>query len=563
MKKGFPIGTLLFAKSVQNSQEVFTLIDGLQRSNAVKNYIQNPTSFFGDLDIDEQIIEKINSILEQGGNQELILKTIEECLIKFINTSKDITEIQYVDFALLLSKEFPILNDQTKLFKVAEAIKPFIKRYKDDFSDVCNAKIPVIIYSGEEKYLPDIFARINNQGTALTKYQIYAASWSVEGKITILNPHIINAIIEKYDMMIEKGFELQDYNKEELKKSRQFTIFEYVFGFGKYLCKEFTCLFEEDKKVEEINPIGFELLNACFGKSSDEIKNLYLSIKEVDLPKFEERLMETIRYVQNTLKPFISFVGNSRTKGKIFHAKNQIISIIASVFLEKYDVNNLEVSKKTWKTKKQTLQINLPLYYVYDILSQEWGDGGVGKIYSIVNRNKYLTEISRQSWEAMLNNWFASQLERKEIKNIANPKLSELLFLNCIYTSIFRAKDQLSTSKFDVEHIATKNYMKNTIKTNGWQGQAISCIANLCYLPEQANRSKKDRNFYQDKEYLKHTSLSDIETKYAFTTKNDLEWVDLPYDSGDYNLFNEGYLKFLQKRFSIQKEKFYDSMQIK
>lgn len=119
LKKGFPIGTLLFAKSVQNSQEVFTLIDGLQRSNAVKNYIQNPTSFFGDLDIDEQIIEKINSILEQGGNQELILKTIEECLIKFINTSKDITEIQYVDFALLLSKEFPILNDQTKLFKVA------------------------------------------------------------------------------------------------------------------------------------------------------------------------------------------------------------------------------------------------------------------------------------------------------------------------------------------------------------------------------------------------------------------------------------------------------------
>jgi uncharacterized protein with ParB-like and HNH nuclease domain len=37
LKKGFPIGTLLFAKSVQDNQEIFTLIDGLQRSSTIKN----------------------------------------------------------------------------------------------------------------------------------------------------------------------------------------------------------------------------------------------------------------------------------------------------------------------------------------------------------------------------------------------------------------------------------------------------------------------------------------------------------------------------------------------
>ena len=44
----------------------------------------------------------------------------------------------------------------------------------------------------------------------------------------------------------------------------------------------------------------------------------------------------------------------------IFHAKNQIISIIASTFLEKYDINNLEISKKTWKENKKILEKNIP-----------------------------------------------------------------------------------------------------------------------------------------------------------------------------------------------------------
>lgn len=562
LKKGFPIGTLLFAKSVQDSQEVFTLIDGLQRSSTIKKYIQNPTQFFGSLDIDDTLIYNINKILGQSGNQKEIIQKIKDCLIDFIKKSDDISDIQYLEFAYALAEIFPILNEKEKLRLVGDTVKPFIKEYKDNFATICNAKIPIIIYSGEEKYLPDIFARINNQGTALTKYQIYAASWSIEGKITVNHPKIVDSILKKYDAMVDEGFELQDYNRDELKITKQFSIFEYVFGFGKYLCDEFPELFEKDRKVEEINPIGFELINACFGKSSDEIKNLYLHIKEVDIAKFETCVIDTIKWVLSILKPYIAFVGNTRNKMSIFHAKNQIISIIASTFLEKYDINNLEISKKTWKENKKILEKNIPLHYVYDILSQEWADGGIGRIYSIINNNKYLQIIPKQSWEAMLNNWFTLQLNRQEVKNVANPKLSDLLFLNCIYTDIFSAKDQLSKVKYDVEHIATKNYMKNIIKTNEWQGQPISCIANLCYLPEQANRTKKDKNFYQDIKYLDKISLSDVEQKFSFTKAEDLSWMDLEFDAGEYSLFSDKYVTFLKKRFEIQKEKFYESMQI-
>lgn len=562
LKNGFPIGTLLFAKSVSNNQETFTLIDGLQRSNTIKKYIQNPTQFFGDLDINEDLINNISEILGQSGNQTAIAQKIKECLIEFIKNSDDVSEIQYLDFARKLADEFPILNELSKLFAVGDAVAPFVKAYKDNYEAICNSIIPVIIYSGEEKYLPDIFARINNQGTALTKYQIYAASWSIEGKITVNHPKIVEAIIKKYDKMVEEGFELQDYDRDELKKTRQFTIFEYVFGFGKYICDEFPELFEKDKKIEEINPIGFELINACFGKSSDEIKNLYLHIKEVDISKFEERVIEVIQWINSILKPYIAFVGNTRTKSSIFHAKNQIISIISSTFREKYDVNNLEVAKKTWKERKKTLEKNIPIHYVYDIISQEWADGGVGRIYTILNNNKYLQSIPLQSWDAMLDNWFATQINRQEVKNVANAKLSDLLFLNCIYNEIFSAKDQLSSKKYDVEHIATKGYMKTILKTNDWQGQPISCIANLCYLPEAANRSKKSLNFYQDKKYLDLISLEEVENKYAFTTEDDLVWMNTAYKVGDYNKFSQKYIAYLKKRFAIQKQKFYEAMDI-
>lgn len=567
LKKGFPIGTLLFSKKVQDSQEVFTLIDGLQRSNTIKKYIQNPTHFFGKRDLaGENVVKDINEILGQAGNQETIEEKIKNRLIDFITNSDEILDIQYSDFTDSLAKEFPILNeDKEKMLTVREAIKPFIKQYKDNYKSICDAKIPIIIYSGEEKYLPDIFARINKQGTGLSKYDVYAASWSIEGDITVNNPKIVESIIKKYDNMVEEGFELQDYDGDDLKITKQFNIYEYVFGFGKYISKEFPILFEQDRKVDEVNPIGFELLNACLGKNNEQIKFLCANIKGIDIEKFENGVVEITKMVAHILNPYISFVGNKRNnRSVIFHAKNQIISIIASTFLEKYDVNNLEKVRQSWKESKKKLEQNIPAHYVFDIISQEWGDGGVGKVYTIINNNKYLKPISKQNWEAMLNSWFESQLDRQEIKRVASPKMSDLLFLNCIYNQIFSAKDQLSkSSKYDVEHIVPKNYIQSLIKSNNWeQGFPISCISNLCYLPQQTNRSKKDKNFYQDDRYLKKISLEEVEQKFSFTKSSDLSWMDKNYSSKDDKAFSSEYKEFLRNRFEIQKEKFYASMNI-
>ncbi len=154
-------------------------------------------------------------------------------------------------------------------------------------------------------------------------------------------------------------------------------------------------------------------------------------------------------------------------------------------------------------------------------------------------------------------------MQRSETTKIGNPGSEELVFLNCIYLQTFSAMDQLSEKKFDVEHIATKEQMKALIKDCKGQGLPISCIANLCYLPEYDNRSKGKNNFYQDKKYKSKVNIEEIEKKYSFTNESDLDWMNLGYaNPEDFDVLREEYENFLTKRFDILKRKFCAAMEI-
>ena len=299
-----------------------------------------------------------------------------------------------------------------------------------------------------------------------------------------------------------------------------------------------------------------------WGKNNDNIRNLYNDLFDIDLTKFEIRLIEIIEYINNLLKPYICFKGNQRNTSLIPHSKYQIISIICTTFIEKYDIQNLEKPKQTWRKIKPILDSNIIKHYVYDVISREWGDGGIGKIFTLVNDNKYLKLISKNAWISLLDNWFEGQMERREITNVALPKLSDKLFLNCIYSKLFSAEDQLSINKFDIEHIVTKEYLKKKIKVNNWNGLPVSCISNLCYLPEQQNRSKKEHNFYQDENYLLKFNIGDIENKFSFINRSQLEWMDITYQKSDYEIIKYYYCEFLKNRFTDLKNKFFEVLEI-
>lgn len=565
VKKGFPIGTLLFFN--QKNENTYSLIDGLQRSSTIADFVEDPSKYFGFDDINEDDIRALHELFQSKTDVKEFVKVIKNDIEKFISEN-DITSAKVINqLSIQLINDYnESMFDPGLVISTGDILASTIDTYNKKISDMKNAIMPVMIFSGNESDLPTVFERINNQGTQLGKYQIYAASWAVNNvSVKVDNEEIIKYITDKYDDFQSEGFVIQDYDKDEIVESKEISIFEYALGFGKYISEKYENLFTKDKNIQDINQAGFELLNACFGRPNKDIKNLNLLLEKVEINKLEKRVLEIIDYVNLILNPYIAFKGNSRNSNTLFHAQNQIISIIATTFREKNDMEDLNHEKVSWKKNEKKLRVNIPQHYVFDIIAKNWAEGGFGKIYADIRENKYLIGIDKEMWEAKLEDWFSTLSAREEKVSVASPKSTEKLFLNCIYVKIFSAKDQLSMKKFDIEHIATKDLIKNAIKQNEWDGLAISSIGNLCYLPEYDNRAKGPKTIYQDKKYLDYLAtvkipISDIEEKYTFTNESMLEWINEKYTKNDYGKFKSYYTQFLRKRFDMMKEKFYESL---
>lgn len=561
LEKNYPIGTMLFFRTVEGrNKEIYTLVDGLQRANTIKKYMLEPSKYFTITKIPIEIIDNIYNILGLNGEINKIKLEISEIIVNTIQNMKSIYD--YHNIALNIVKNFATEN-KNALELILENISPFIKDYQAEYDRISNITIPVVVYTGEENNLPEIFDRINSEGIALTTYEVYAASWPMK-RFKVSNSNIVEKVLKKYDILADDGYNVEGYDRENLRINKELTSFEYIFGLSKFLNDQFDFLHLEKKPADdEINTLGFELINACINDSNDKIKNLYEHILKLDINLFEDKLIEAIKFVENIIKPITKFKGNSRSEKKILHTKYQILSLISTTFREKYDISDLNNAKRTWQNNKILLEKNMIQHYIFDIVSNEWGEGGTNKIHRVARPNKYLQPIPIINWETTLNAYFQKSNTRLEKAKIPGPKQEDIVILNCIYLPLFSALDQLSLENFDTEHIATKEQMKVLISNCNGEGLPISSIANLCYLPEKANRSKKDKTFYQDINYLSHINLAEVENKYSFTKEADLGWLDtFSYQNRDFEGLKAYYFEYLLKRFKIQKQMLYKSLGI-
>ena len=557
--KGYPVGTMLFYETFEDNKRTYILVDGLQRGNSIKKYMTNPTEFFYDDSISDEFCESILSMLKQDatGNYAAI-RTI---LTTFIKKQKTFKNLQYYSVAKQISDEFNAGYEPIE--KLIETITEFFEERQDLYDKIANTVIPVIVYTGDEGNLPEIFDRINSKGTPLDQYEVYAAAWPVNEKYTISNSEIIENVIRKYDSFVEDGYQIHGYIREEMRTTKKVNAFEYLFGLSKYLVGKYEILgFNKNLADDTVNPLAFELVNACLN-DTDRIRTLYKNLQTINLDELEKAICSAIDFVNSAISVVTKFKGNTRNVNKIFHSKYQILSMISTTFKEMYEQGIYTCMSGAWFEKRSIIAKNLVHYYVYDIITNYWSEGGTGKIHAAAKPNRYMFKISNRAWMVALDGFFERSMLRAESKKVANPKSEEFVLLNCIYLKTFTAMDQLSIDRFDVEHIAPKEQMRKMIEACSGEGLPISCIANLCYLPEYVNRSKKDKNFYQDKKYLQFVKLSDVESKYSFTEEDDLEWMDMPYEKPeDFAVLKEYYNEYCTKRFDKIKHLFCESLDI-
>lgn len=558
--KGYPVGTMLFYETLENNKRTYILVDGLQRGNSIKKYMTNPTEFFYDDSISDAFCESLCKLLNKDGTDSY--GKIRSILTSFIKQQQTFKNLQYYNVAKTLVDDFGVGYEP--IGEIIDIITAFFEERQDLYDKIASTVIPVIVYTGDENNLPEIFDRINSQGTPLDQYEVYAASWPVNQKYKISNAEIIEYVVRKYDTFTEDDFQIHGYSREEMRSKKQVNAFEYLFGLGKYLVNKYEILgFNKNLSEDTVNPLAFELVNACLN-DTDRIKTLYRNLQTLNLDEFEAALHCAIEFVNNAILVITKFKGNSRNANKIFHSKYQILSMISTTFKEMYSDGDYSKQDAMWSERKNIIANNLVQYYVYDIITNYWSEGGTGKIHAAAKPNRYMIEIPGRAWMVALDGFFERSMLRAESKKVANPRSEEFVMLNCIYLKTFTAMDQLSIDKFDVEHIAPKEQMRKLIDSCNGEGLPISCIANLCYLPEYINRSKRDKNFYQDKKYLLHIDLADVESKYSFTEEADLEWMDMPYTQpDDFAVLKEYYTDYCTKRFEKIKRLFCASLGIK
>ena len=557
--KGYPVGTMLFYETLEDNKRTYILVDGLQRGNSIKKYMTNPTEFFYDDSISDEFCAEILKIV--GLEDEEFYSSIRTILTSFIKRQKTFKNLQYYSVAKLIADKFKVGYEPIE--KLIDTIKNFFEERQDLYDRIASTVIPVIVYTGEESNLPDIFDRINSKGTPLDRYEVYAAAWPVNEKYAISNLDVIEHIVKKYESFVEDGYFIHGYSREEMLTTRKVNAFEYLFGLGKYLVEKYEILgFNKNLADDTVNPIAFELVNACLN-DADKIRILYKNLQTIDLNVLEKAIYNAIDFVNDSISVVTKFKGNSRNANKILHSKYQILSMISATFKEMYANGDFTHFADSWQDRKSTIAKNLVHYYVYDIITNYWSEGGTGKIHAAAKPNRYMNEISSRAWMVALDGFFERSMLRAESKKVANPKSEEFVVLNCIYLKTFTAMDQLSIERFDVEHIAPKEQMRKLIEACKGEGLPISCIANLCYLPEYVNRSKKDKNFYQDKKYLQYVKLEEVEAKYSFTEEEDLDWMDMPYEKPeDFAVLKEYYTDYCTKRFSKIKHLFCDALGI-
>ena len=564
LKSGFPVGTMLFYETIEDNQSVYLLVDGLQRGNTIRKYITKPTEFFSSETIGDEICSKLLIAMGEVPSIEGIEKA-RTVLTDFIKAQQSYANLQYFNPAVALLNGFDKATDVSLIGNLLPILESYFKDRQDRYTQIAQTIIPVVVYQGDATNLDEIFKRINSQGTPLDQYEVYAAAWPSKRIYHTENTDVVDAVIQKYDSMEAGDFEIYGYDSTKIKKEKNLTAFEYLFGLSKVLTQKVDILrfIKQGEIPDEVNPLGFELVNACLN-DSNKIPELYKRIADIpDINQFEKALKNAIKFVQEAVALITRFKGNNRHKDKIFHSKFQIMSMISTTFKEMYGSGDYSNVSDDWASKKDEIARNLRQYYVYDILTNFWSEGGTGKIYAVAKPNRYRNAIAARSWNSAMNGYFERTMQRVECKKVPNPGNEEYVFLNCIYLHTFSAVDQLSADKFDIEHLAPKEQLKKLIAGCEGEGLAISSIANLCYLPEAANRAKGSKTLYQDKTYLKGVNLEEIEEKFSFTKEDDLEWMDAGYrEKKDFPVLKEWYEAFCADRFKVLKQKFCEAMDI-
>jgi hypothetical protein len=526
-----PFGVLLIYQNPETHKQ--QIIDGLQRFTTLQNFESNPLEYLDfEFDKKESFNQMIQLILNEYDNStKEYLSTQIENIIKKIFKNHSVSDLNRDRLFINELKSnifsiYPQIEDTATGSLLREEIYALWNEIKESLS-INDIEIPIIIYKGSSDELPNIFERLNTGGTSLTKYEVFASTWS---DVILKDIDLATAkIIEKRfsEVMDKTGMQIDNYSEGDIIANREITLYEYCFAMGKRIKETAPHLFgnKRNTNYDSVDSIGFStivtFLNMHLKNMSKLDKKINSSTNHRVLNKFTEKIISIYTELDSILSHHVSNYNK--------YIESQVISMAYTLFSIKYEFNadTLEIKEKSNTLDNlKKFQKNAAYRLFYDMLRNYWSGSGDNKLFEIVQapleNNRYLLQVSEELYRPVLEEW-ANEVFEKSLKTVNS---ESKLFLSFLYAPLVK-----QPANYTLCHVIPKSILK---EKNLIQG--MNHIGNLYWLPKVApfNKYKNDILYRVIKQNL-------IDQVFFYPKEDEISFVSSVY-------FEEDFLEFTKQR---------------
>jgi len=559
----YPIGALLlYEKETGQSTKMLQVIDGLQRSTAILEYLKTPlvvapvADSFVSIDTYEDLLELLSEI--SIDTKVDVLKSIIKTWAEDTETTKVVQGFTATQLRKKIEEHFATTFEPAHRENIEDLLNEgVIQQLTDTFQRLRDYQIPVILYSGAEDALPEIFESLNS-GTPLTKYDKFGATWSGHKTIT-KTKEVRDAVAERYKVYVEKDWDVANFDPSTPLGEDELNLFEYLVGLGHVLADSNPALFPAAPYENEAPSSAFALATLCHGLRLGDMDKLPARLKNADstpinLSAFQDALLDAAEIVNNQLDRYLSLKLNAKSANARFipHSDLQVSSLVARVAIEKYDPTS-------WKprTSSQITELTNDLlsHYFFDILKENWKGSGDSTAFNrvweedaskqFVRASYYLQKPSSEDFESALDEFHASELKKAQFDR-PNISSKTKVLLRALYADMITHLDS-KTVQFEIEHLFPVKALNEVIqKSDPKIGLPISAFGNLAILSQETNVIK-GKNFIGDFIVNSPTKVKHLDKvkKYVITPLDEVTKAKL--NSGD------TYVAFCKARFDEQK----------
>ena len=397
-----PVGALLFYDDgIHDGKQQFQIVDGLQRSTTLRDY---ETDVFATYTADEADDEFITTMLdaldvagESAAERRLAEKRLRSAITTWIRNRRSFSPQDGFRTASLLKQLAQAAGRDDALANATalDLTEEYLERLRKEL-EIGDYRIPVVIFSGDKRLLPDIFEKLNTRGVKLNKFDILASSWSERTLDVTVKALVDAAALRRKDL---NSGTVQRLTTKPV--PGRYELYDAVCSFGIVLVEDHKRLFTRKRAWKPSDPVsaGFNLVALSFALSLSDIDRVPKYLGEFESPDaYFTSLFDACNEVERTLGP--AMLGSfEAAKAPTTHTELQMASIIASVF--RAQVGRGAASYLSEAERGRHLQ----QHYLWDALRREWTGTGDTKAVRAVGSERYAAAVAKSLFYNTARAW--------------------------------------------------------------------------------------------------------------------------------------------------------------